>query len=166
MLCAGSDKHIIQQEVDDADIENTVVIIPTLANVMTHDNLRKRIAGQREGLVFGDCLFLGPQCVGGLNVGLLTTGGRNEVDLPRDRRDPSFGIFLIAIDDADVNGAFTNHHLIENDVLHDVRHLLLTEADTGISQSNILAIVFVGIVKIALALDIPAFAFGEEEGIR
>ena len=133
LLCAGSDKHVIQQEVDNSDIENTVVIIPTLANVMTHDNLRKRIAGQREGLVFGDCLFLGPQCVGGLNVGLLTTGGRNEVDLPRDRRDPSFGIFLIAIDDADVNGAFTNHQFIENDVLHDVRHLLLAEADAGIS---------------------------------
>ena len=47
-----------------------------------------------------------------------------------------------------------------------MRHFLLTEADTGISQSNVLAIVFVGIVKIALALDIPAFAFGEEEGIR
>lgn len=47
-----------------------------------------------------------------------------------------------------------------------MRHLLLTEADTGISQSNVLTVVFVGIVKIALALDIPAFAFGEEEGIR
>ena len=33
----------------------------------------------------------------------------NEVDFPRNRRDLSFGIFLIAIDDADVNGAFTDH---------------------------------------------------------
>ena len=47
-----------------------------------------------------------------------------------------------------------------------MRHFLLAEADTGISQSNVLAIVFVGIVKIALSLYIPAFAFGEEEGIR
>ena len=47
-----------------------------------------------------------------------------------------------------------------------MRHFLLAEADTGISQSNVLTVVFVGIVKIALALDIPAFAFGEEEGIR
>ena len=74
--------------------------------------------------------------------------------------------FLIAIDDADVNGAFTDHQFIENDVLHDVRHLLLAEADAGISQSDILTVVFVGIVKIALSLGIPAFAFGEEEGIR
>ena len=55
---------------------------------------------------------------------------------------------------------------MENDVLHDVRHFLLAEADTGISQSNVLTVVFVGIVKIALALHIPALAFGKEEGIR
>ena len=47
-----------------------------------------------------------------------------------------------------------------------MRHFLLAEADAGVSQSNVLAVVFVGVVKIALALDIPAFAFGEEEGIR
>ena len=38
-----------------------------------------------------------------------------------------------------------------------MRHFLLTEANTGISQSNVLTVVFVGIIKIALALDIPAF---------
>lgn len=112
---------------------------------MTHDDLRERIAGQREGLILGDGLFLCSQCVGGLNVGLLAAGGCNEVDFPRDRSDPSFGIFLIAIDDADVNGAFTDHQLIENDVLHDMRHFLLTETDTGISQSNILAVILVGV---------------------
>ena len=161
-----SDKRVIQQEVDDADIENAIVIIPALANVMTHDDFRERIAGQRKRLVFGDCLFLRSQRIGRLNVGLLTARGCNEVDFPRNRRDLSFGIFLISVDDTDVNGAFTDHQLIENDVLHDVRHFLLAEADTGISQSNVLTIVFVGIVKIALALDIPAFAFGEKEGIR
>ena len=166
MFCCDLDKRVIQQKVDDADIENSIVVIPTLANVMAHDDLRERIAGQREGLIFGDCLLLGLQCVGGLNVGLLTPGGRNEVDLPRDRRDPSFGIFLIAIDDADVNGAFTDHQFIENDVLHDVRHLLLAEADTGVPQPNVLTVVFIGIVKRAFALHVPAFALGKEEGIR
>ena len=149
-----------------ADIENAVIIIPTLADVMTHDDFRERIAGQRKGLILGDRLFLRSQRIGRLNVGLLAAGGCNEVDFPRNRRDLSFGIFLIAIDDADVNGAFTDHQFIENDVLHDMRHFLLAEADAGISQSNVLTVVFVGIVKIALALDIPAFAFGEEEGIR
>ncbi len=48
----ASDKRIIQQEVDDADIENAVVVIPTLADVMTHDHLREGIAGQRKRLVF------------------------------------------------------------------------------------------------------------------
>ena len=168
LLCilVDLDKRVIQQEVDDADIEDAVVIIPTLANVMTHDNLREGIAGQREGLILGDCLFLRSKRISRLNVGLLTAGGCNEVDFPRNRHNSSFGIFLIAIDNANVNGAFTDHQLIKNDVLHYVRHFLLAEADTGISQSNVCTVVFVGIVKIALALDIPAFAFGEEEGIR
>ena len=47
-----------------------------------------------------------------------------------------------------------------------MRHFLLTEADAGISQSNVLAVILVGIVKIALALHIPALAFGKEEEIR
>ena len=34
-----SDKRIIQQKVDEADIKDAVVIIPTLANVMAYDNL-------------------------------------------------------------------------------------------------------------------------------
>ena len=166
LALADLDKRVIKQEVDDADIENAVVIIPTLANVMTHDNLRERIAGQRKRLILGDCLFLSSKRIGRLNVGLFAAGGCNKVDFPRNRHNSSFGIFLIAIDNADVNGAFTDHQLIENDVLHDMRHFLLAEADTGISQSNVLTVVFIGIVKIALALDIPAFAFGEEEGIR
>ena len=35
----ASCKCIVQQEVDDADIENTVIIIPTLADIVTHDEL-------------------------------------------------------------------------------------------------------------------------------
>lgn len=64
--------------------------------------------GQREELIFGDCLFLCSQCLGRLNIDLLATGGCNEVNFPRDRRDLPFGIFLIAVDDADVNGAFAD----------------------------------------------------------
>ena len=163
---SASDKRIIQQEVDDADIENAVFVIPTLANVMTHDDLREGIAGQRKRLVFGDRLFLRSKRIGRLNICLLAAGGRNEVNFPCDRRELSFGIFLIALDNADVNGAFTDQQLIENDIFHDVCHFLLAEADTGIPQSNVLTVVFVGIVKIALALDVPALAFGEEKGIR
>ena len=44
-----------------------------------------------------------------------------------------------------------------------MRHFLLAEADAGISQSNILTIVFVGIVEIAFALDIPTLALGKQE---
>ena len=65
---------------------------------MTDDDFRERIAGQREGLVFGNCLFLCSQCVGRLNIGFLAARGCNEVDFPRNRSDLSFGIFLIAME--------------------------------------------------------------------
>ena len=54
MLQSVLDKRVIQQEVNDADIENAVIIIPTLTNIMTHNDLREGIAGQREGLVLGE----------------------------------------------------------------------------------------------------------------
>ena len=160
-----SDKRVIQQKVDDADIKDAVVIIPTLANVMAYDNLWEGITCQRERLVLGDCLFLRSQSVGGLNVCLLATGGCNEVNFPCPLSNLSLGILLIAVDDTDVNGAFTDQEFIVNDILHDMRHFLLAEADTGVSQPNILTVVFVGIVKIAFALDIPAFTLGKQKRI-
>ncbi len=113
MFCDDLDEAVIKQEVDDADIEDAVVIIPTLADVMMHNNLREGIAGQRKGFVFCNRLFLRSQRIGRLNVGLLTTGGCDEVDFPCHRRHSSFGVFLIAIDDADVNGAFTIEKLMD-----------------------------------------------------
>ena len=101
----GSDKGVVQQEINDTDIENAVVIIPALADVVAHDDFREGIAGQRKRLVFGDGLFLRSQRISGLNVGLFAAGGRNEVDFPCNRRDSSFGIFFTALDDADVHGA-------------------------------------------------------------
>ncbi len=95
-----------------------------------------------------------------------STGGCNEVDFSPSRSGLSFVIFLIAVDDTNVNRAFTDHQLIENDIFRDVRHFFLSKADAGISQLDVLSVIFVWIVKIAFAFDIPAFAFGEEEGIR
>ena len=48
-------KFLIQKEINHIDIQNAVIIIPTLADIVTHDDLRERIAGQREGLIFSDC---------------------------------------------------------------------------------------------------------------
>ena len=42
-------------------------------------------------------------------------------------------------------------------------HFLLTESNTGISKAYILAVIFVGIVKITLALHIPTLAFTEKK---
>ena len=46
-----------------------------------------------------------------------------------------------------------------------MRHLLLTKPDTGIAQTNVLAVVLVGILKILPPLDIIALGFAEQERI-
>ena len=103
-----SNKCVVQQKVDDADIEDAVLIIPAFTNIMAHNDLREGIAGQCERLVFGDCLFLRSQSIGRLNIGLFAAGGCNEVNFPCNLSGLSFGISFIAVDDADVNGAFTD----------------------------------------------------------
>ena len=103
-----SNKRVVQQKVDDADIEDAVLIIPTLTNIMAHNDLREGITGQCERLVFGDRLFLRSQSIGRLNIGLFAAGGCNEVNFPCNLSGLSLGISFIAVDDADVNGAFTD----------------------------------------------------------
>ena len=161
-----SQKSVVQQKVDDAYIEDAALIIPTLTDVMAYNDLREGITGQRKRLVLGDCLFLRSQGIGGLNICLLSFGGRNEVDFPCPLRNLTFGILFIAVDDSDVNGAFTDQEFIVNDVLHDVSHFLLTKSYTGVSQPHILTVEFVRIVKIAFAFHIPALALGKQKGIR
>ena len=147
---------------------------------MAYNDLREGITGQRKRLVLGDCLFLRSQGIGGLNVCLLSSGGCNEVDFPCPLRNLTFGILFIAVDDSDVNGAFTDQEFIVDDIMlsahldddkldnifHDMSHLLLTKSYTGVSQPHILTVEFVRIVKIAFAFHIPALALGKQKGIR
>lgn len=44
-------------------------------------------------------------------------------------------ILLLAADYAYTGGAFKDLKLVENDILHDICHFLLPQADTGITQS-------------------------------
>ena len=49
-----SQKSVVQQKVDDADIEDAALIIPTLTDVMAYNDFREGITGQRKRLVLGD----------------------------------------------------------------------------------------------------------------
>ena len=77
------------------DIEDAVIIIPTLADVVADNDLRERITSQCEWLVLGNCLFLCSQSVGRLNVGLFAARDRNKVDFSCNRRDLSLAFFSL-----------------------------------------------------------------------
>ena len=58
MLALPLYDRVVQQEVDDADIENAIVIIPTLADVVPHNDLGEGISGERKRLILCKRLFL------------------------------------------------------------------------------------------------------------
>ena len=43
-----SEDRGIKKKVQNTDVQNTVIVIPTLADIMTHNNLREGISGKRE----------------------------------------------------------------------------------------------------------------------
>lgn len=46
---------IVQKEVNDVDVKDTIVIIPTLADVVAHNDFWKGITGLSKRLVLADC---------------------------------------------------------------------------------------------------------------
>ena len=50
----GSDYRIVQQKIYYTDIQYAAIVVPALAYVMPHDDLREGIPGQRKGLVLRD----------------------------------------------------------------------------------------------------------------
>ena len=74
--------RVVQQKVNNADIENAIVIIPTLADVVPHNDLGEGIPGERKRLILCKRLFLRTKCIGRLNINLLAAGMGNKVDLP------------------------------------------------------------------------------------
>ena len=53
--------------------------------------------------------------------------------------------------------------IVVNDVLHDMTGIVLTVIETGISQTNVGVVIFIGIVEIGLALDIIPLGHPDQE---
>ena len=128
---------------------------------MPNDDLGERITGQTERLVFGDCFLLGFQRIGGLDIGLFAAASGNKVNLTGNLRKMTELVLFAAVDDTDIYFTAANAQLVVDNVLHDVRHFLLAEADSCIAKPQIIAVILVGIIKIVLALHIKAAAFLE-----
>ena len=64
-----SDNSIVQQKIDDADIEHSVLIIPALPDIVTDNHFGKRIPGKRQGFVFRSDLCLIFHGVSRLDIG-------------------------------------------------------------------------------------------------
>ena len=142
----------IQKEIQHADIQHTVIIVPPLADIVPDDDFGEGVAGQSEGPVLDLRLLLIRQGVGGLDIDFLATDGRHKVDFPGYLNSTAFFVLIIAIYNTNIHRASTDNQIVIDDIFHNVGHFLLTEADPGISQTNVLAVILVGVVEVALAL--------------
>ena len=52
-----SDYIIIKQKINNTNIQDTLVVIPTLMNVVANDYFRKRVTCQLKRFIFNFCLF-------------------------------------------------------------------------------------------------------------
>ena len=101
-----------------------------------------------------------------MNVDLFPAGGDDEVNLPGHGDLFSLGVALGSGDYAYVHGTAPNFQVVEEDVLHDVGHLLLAESNAGVPQAHVLAVVLVGVIEVVLALDVVPLALRKEESVR
>ena len=100
---------------------------------MSNDDLGKGVAGEGERFVFGGDLFFRLHGVGGLDVHLSSALGCDKVDLPWCLHGIAGCVPFERVDDSDVDGIPANDEVVIDDVFHDVRQLLLAEADTGVT---------------------------------
>ena len=64
----ASEIPLIQKKINNIDIQHPALIIPPLSYITPDDDLGEGVAGEGEGVVFGDDLFLRFHSVGGLDV--------------------------------------------------------------------------------------------------
>ena len=132
---------------------------------MPDNNLWKGIAGESQGLVLSSNLFIRLHGISRLNVNFLASFGSDAIDFPRNLHGIAGLALLKTVYDSDIDSAPADDQLIIDNILHDVCQFLLAETDAGVAQAGVLTVVFVGVLKIRLALHIIAFAFTEQEGI-
>ena len=99
------------------------------------------------------------------DINLSASLGSNKIDLTRNADLLALLVAFSCSDHANVNRESTDDQLVVNDIFHNMRHFGLTESDTRVTKSNVLAVIFVGIVKVRASLYVISFAFRKQEGI-
>ena len=96
--------------------------------------------------------FLRTACIGRLDIDLFAAQGRNKIALSCHLCEFSDGSPFSGVNNIHIYRATTKDQFVVNDVFHDIGHFLLPETDAGVSKPDVLAVVFIGVVKIAFPL--------------
>ena len=72
---------IVKEKVDNPNVQNSVIIIPSFPYIMAHDDFGEGIAGQGKWFHFSIGFRWVFHSVGRLNIYLFSASGRNKVNL-------------------------------------------------------------------------------------
>ena len=155
----------VEEEVEDGEVEDAVFVEPAGASVLPDEDLSEAVAGEGEGLEFGEALFFGGEGVGGLDVETFAGPVYDEVDFAGDAGARPGGRSFPGEDDSDIDAPAAGDEFVVDDVFHDVGFFLVAEKGSGVAETDIFAVVFLGVVEIGVPLDVVAFGLGEEIGV-
>ena len=147
---------LVGQEVDEAHGGDALVVAMD-GNVVAHDDdFLERVADLDERGLFLLAFLIATDVVGRLYIVAAAAEVADEVDFELCLSSRAVLIGIGDRHDAYIDVESTNAQLIVDNVLHDVRALVLPEVDAGIAQPHVGEVVFAGSVNIVAALHIVA----------
>ena len=130
-----------------------------------NDNLLKRVWDITQRIKLLSLLFFRNHVISNLNLIPLVALIHHKVNLQLLTNTLALFILIEDVHDTHINIVATNQKLVINNVLHDMRRFLLSEIQTGISQSQISKVVFQICTNILSSFNIVSTGFGNQKGI-
>ena len=153
--------HPFKQKVDQAAMENAVIVIVVVRNILPDNDLLEEILCEHQRRQLGISLVLGVHSQCGLDIDSLVGIVYNKIYL------------LLHITPFGTVSDYTNidrippaKQLIINDVFHKMPGVELPVIEPCVSKPHIGVIILVWEFKISLTLNIIPFRFGDKERIH
>ena len=137
-----------------------------MSDVVPDHDFSKAVTAECKWLEFRFAFFLIIHPVCALHIHFLPAFVDDKINLACDSLALPEFVCLPGENHAHIYGKSPSHQLKINRILHQVRHILLAETRSRVSQSEILALVFVWVVEIRLAAHVITFRFGKEKCVH
>ena len=132
----------IQKEILHSHDDKSFIISPRFFAAIYNDNLLERVRDITQRIELLSLFFFRSHVICNLDIVSLVSLIHHKVNLQLLANTLALFILIKDIHDTHINIVATDQQLVINNVLHDMSRLLLSEIQTGISQSQISKVVF------------------------